>query len=111
MKLVKKHLWKVLYRSYSFHFDPLTNMAATGNSCFRLVDFYKSSSLKLLGQNELKFGGSTYGRFCIKFPQSRMKGERHRLSSISLQTSDLMCLKHKLYMTRSVITKLEFLSF
>ena len=23
---------------------------------------------------------STYGRFCIKFPQSRMKGERHRLS-------------------------------
>ena len=30
--------------------------------------------------------GSTYGRFCIKFPQSRMKGERHRLSSVlSLQ--------------------------
>jgi hypothetical protein len=24
--------------------------------------------------------GSIYGRFCIKFPQSRMKGERHRLS-------------------------------
>ena len=23
---------------------------------------------------------STYGRFCIKFPQSRMKGEQHRLS-------------------------------
>ena len=29
--------------------------------------------------------GSTYGRFCIKFPQSRMKGERHRLSPLSLQ--------------------------
>ena len=26
-----------------------------------------------------------YGRFCIKFPQSRMKGERHRLSPVSLQ--------------------------
>jgi hypothetical protein len=39
------------------HFDPLTNMAATGNSCFRLVDFYEYSSLKLLGQSELKFGG------------------------------------------------------
>jgi hypothetical protein len=39
------------------HFDPLTNMAATGNSCFKLVDFYKYSSLKLLGQNELEFGG------------------------------------------------------
>jgi hypothetical protein len=28
--------------------------------------------------------GSTYGRFCIKFPQSRMKDERHRLSTLSL---------------------------
>ena len=28
--------------------------------------------------------GSTYGRFCIKFPQDRMKDERHRLSPLSL---------------------------
>jgi hypothetical protein len=44
----------------------------------------KSSPLKPLGQMNRNLVGSTYGRFCIKFPQSRMKGEQHRLSGLSL---------------------------
>jgi hypothetical protein len=39
----------------------------------------KSSPLKLLSHMNRNLVGSIYmyGRFCIKFPQSRMKGERH----------------------------------
>jgi hypothetical protein len=51
------------------------------NSLWQVGWFLKKSScLQILGQMNRNLVGSTYGRFCIKFSQSRMKGERHRLS-------------------------------
>jgi hypothetical protein len=40
MKISRKYLWKILYKECIFCPDPLTNMAATGNSCFWLADFF-----------------------------------------------------------------------
>jgi hypothetical protein len=53
---------------------------------FLIGRYLKKSSLKLPSQMNRNLVGSIYmyGRLCIKFPQSRMKGEWHRLSPLSL---------------------------
>ena len=56
-----KHPQEVLYKYFSFRPDTLTNMAARYNSCFCLVNFYKSS-LKLLDQMNRNLIGSIYGK-------------------------------------------------
>jgi hypothetical protein len=42
-KLGRKHPWKVLYEECLYSSDLFTNMAATSNSGFWLIDFFKKS--------------------------------------------------------------------
>jgi hypothetical protein len=57
--------WKVLSKECTFCYDPLPNMAATGNSCFWVADL-KESSLIPLGQMNRNLVGSIYGMSSIK---------------------------------------------
>jgi hypothetical protein len=64
------------------HFDPLTNMAAAGNSCFRLVDFYEYSSLKLLDQNGMSNshrGTSIYASYHVSVHLAKLFQSRRFL--------------------------------
>jgi hypothetical protein len=63
-----QHILKVLYKACSFRPDPITNMAATSNSFFLLVDSKQSFPLKLLGQMNRNLVGSIYGMSSIKIP-------------------------------------------
>jgi hypothetical protein len=92
LKLLGQMNWNLVWSIYEMfsimidHFIPIRSQTWPPQAIL-VSDWLISKKfppLKPLGQMNRNLVGSTYGRFCIKFPQNRMKGERHRLSPLNL---------------------------
>jgi hypothetical protein len=67
-KHCRNSVWKVLYKTASFHFDRTTNMVATSISCFLFANIHKNLLLKPLGLLKPNFAGMVFRKSYTKIP-------------------------------------------
>jgi hypothetical protein len=81
--LCRNDVWEILCKFQ--YFVPIIQLKWPPQAVLA-CGIFQNFSRKLFDQNNWNLVGSTYERFCIKFPPNKMAGERHKLCPlISLQ--------------------------